>query len=91
MKRNLSAYYEQYKRTTATTLSDVYGRYSTKKQDAYDWCMKKMDELEGYGMKVLSATTYHFTVGFLYTDKETGKLMFDVETSCNSYEWEVVE
>ena len=89
MKKNLKGQYEQYKATTASEIHEVYGRWSQAKENAMQWCKNKMYEQGGYGLRILSANTYQFTVGWIYTDKETGKEMFNVETSNHSYEWEI--
>ena len=89
MTKNLRGYYSRYLMSTDTELSDVYGRYSTNKWKAYQWCKNKMYELNGWGFKIISHTCQAFTVGFLYVDKETGKTMFNVETACNTYVGEV--
>ena len=89
MKKDLSWQYAQYQRTTACELRDVYGRYSAAKERAMEWCKNKMYQMGGHGMRILSANTFQFTVGWVYTDKNTGKEMFNVETARNSYEWEI--
>ena len=89
MKKNLESQYRTYLKSTATELNHVYGRYSSAKESAMNYCKNRMNELNGYGMRILSANTFQFTVGFLYTDETTGKKMFDVETARNSYQWEV--
>lgn len=89
MEKNLSGQYEQYKRATATELHDVYGRWSYQKEQAMMWCKNKMYKMGGHDLRVLSANTFQFTVGWVYTDEDTGKEMFNVETARNSYEWEI--
>lgn len=89
MKKNLSGYYQQWKRSSNTELWQVYGRYSTAKANAMDWCKNKMKNMGGHDMRIISANGWRFTVGWLY--EENGKKMFNVETSSNSYEWEVYD
>ena len=89
MKKNLSRHYQQYLRSTASELWEVYGTWSAEKGRAMEWCKEKMYHQGGHGLRILSANTWQFTVGWIYTDAETGKEMFNVETSSNSYEWEI--
>lgn len=59
-------YYEQYRRTAATTLRDVYDRYSGAKQNAFDYCVNLQKGCDGYRGRVVSYCTNYFTYGFLY-------------------------
>lgn len=45
-------------------LSDVYGRYSTAKQNGYDYCMRLLESFEPdvvYNYGITSANTFIFT------------------------------
>lgn len=66
--------YEAYKRSTARSLEDVYGRYSKAKDDAWTYCINLLLDLGGYDLKVISANGYQFTAGFMF--EENDKLMF---------------
>lgn len=66
---------EQYKRSKATCLADVYGRYSSKKVEAFDYCRRLMAEHDGSDLRILSANTYIFTAAFQFMNKETGEAM----------------
>lgn len=65
---------ERYENATARRLSDVYGRWSKKKQDAFDYCERLMCENEGWELRIISANTYMFTATFEFVpkDSETG-------------------
>ena len=80
------SHYPDYLRATATTLSQVYGKYSKAKANAYDYCLSLCNSLGGHDLKIISKSVYEFTVGFLFNDQETGKEMFAYITkSHNSY------
>lgn len=66
--------YDAYQRSTSYELYDVYGRYSSAKAKAWDYCKELMYKFNGYGLKVISANGYQFTAGFMF--EEDGKTMF---------------
>lgn len=67
-------HYADYKRSTATSLRDVYGSYSREKEDAWEYCKELMYKFSGYGLRVISYSRYMFTAGFMF--EEDGKQMF---------------
>ena len=73
-RRVAMSHYEDYKRSTATSLRDVYGSYSRAKEDAWDYCKELMYKFSGYGLRVISSSRYMFTAGFMF--EEDGKEMF---------------
>lgn len=68
--------YEDYKRSYASDLSDVYGRYSTAKARAWRYCENLMEEHDGWGLRVISHNGFMFTAGFLFNDPDTDALKF---------------
>lgn len=79
-------HYSDYLRASATMLSQVYGKYSKAKADAYDYCLRLCRDLDGHDLRIVSSNVYHFSVGFRFTDKETGKEKFAYITrDHNSY------
>lgn len=60
-----------YERSTATQLSDVYGRYSADKAIAFDHCRRLMYENDGRDLKILTHNSYIFTAGFEFVPKDT--------------------
>lgn len=66
----------RYNYSTDYRLEDVYGRYSSAKARAWNYCVELMKKYNGYGLKVLSSNTFMFTAGFLFEDKETGAVQF---------------
>ena len=67
---------KKYERSTARTLSDVYKSFSDAKWFAYDYCLNLMDEYDGFDLRIISANTFIFTVGFRFIDPETGVVKF---------------
>lgn len=60
MKQN----YRRYQRTANEKLSDVYGRYSSEKEKAYNYCKELQYKYNGERFRILSSNTCIFTVGF---------------------------
>ena len=75
------AHIEDYDRSHWYYLWDVYTSYSKAKIEAYNNCTALMERLKGWGLKILSHNTWQFTVGFLFTDPETGVIRFAYITS----------
>lgn len=70
------------------TLSQVYGRYSYRKYNAYEECIFEMRRLEGWRFRIITHNTSTFTCGFTYIDTKTGVLMFRFITKWNRYDIE---
>lgn len=68
-----------YNRSTASTLADVYGRYSTEKSRAEYFCRQRMQNENGDGFRIISYNTFGFSCGWQTADG------LRVETACNSY------
>lgn len=83
-KKNL-AMLENYKRATATSLHELYKSYSHAKAVAYNDCISRCVEKNGFRVRVFSANTYGFCFAFLF-EKE-GKQFLHYETSQSIYEF----
>lgn len=70
------------------SLFHVYKNPSQSKRHAYYECRAKCVDMGGWGFKILSFNSQVFTCGWLYSDKETGVIMLNVETAYNSYQME---
>ena len=68
--------YRRWERSDDNDLHDVYSSISESKHRAMDYCRYLMYDMNGWGLKILSHNTYCFTVGFEFSDKETGELCF---------------
>lgn len=67
------------------TLSDVYKKWSSAKQRAYDECRKMFDCLNGHGFCISGSNCDTFTVMFDFEHPETGKLMRAKITKCYNH------
>ena len=75
-ERTARNHLEQYIRSNATSLDDVYGRYSRAKVNAWNYCIDLCIRLNGHNLKIVSFNQNIFTAGFIFADKETGVLKF---------------
>lgn len=75
-KRTAERNINSWKNSRYTDLYSAYDKPSSKKIDAWNYCIRKKSEYNGSNLKVISRNTYMFTAGFEYKDKETGEFMF---------------
>ena len=68
MNKRITAAIEKYNNSTACELRQVYKSWSDKKQEAFNNCRKACVDQGGHGLRILSANTSFFTVGYTYTD-----------------------
>ena len=68
--------YQDYCGSSHRTLSDVYGRYSTAKDNAYTYCVDFMEKFNGNDLRIISYNTFMFSAGFTFEvlDSETGEV-----------------
>lgn len=83
-----NAFRAAYKTAWQTELRECYTTWSIEKQKAYDYQRRVCYEMKGFEFRILSATTFFFTVGFLFSHPETGVVMLHVATGRNIYEFE---
>lgn len=83
-----NAFRAAYKTAWQTELRECYASWSMEKQKAYDYQRRLCYEMKGFEFRILSATTFFFTVGFLFPSPETGVIMLHVATGRNIYEFE---
>ena len=75
----------RFNHSTFVMLQDCYKSYSKHKFRAFQECVTKSFEMDGWGFRIISFNTMSFTCGWLYEDKETGVIMLNVETYRNTY------
>ena len=68
--------YEAYQRSELRTLRDAYGRFSYKKQKAWDECSLLCRENNGHDLKIITHNTYMFTAGFEFEDENGPAFMY---------------
>lgn len=68
MNKRMTAAFNSYNNSTAYELRNVYKSWSDKKQAAFENCHKACADHGGHGLRIISANTNIFTVGYIYTD-----------------------
>lgn len=77
---NSASNYEGY------TLREVYGNYSSAKENAYNYCLEQCAKENGYNFHICSHNTFSFSVAWEITSPETGEIIGTrIETANNSY------
>lgn len=72
----LKGAYESWKNSDNYELWHVYGSYSSAKINAFNYCERLMNDLNGWGLRIISHNIMQFTVGFEFDHPETGELCF---------------
>lgn len=75
-ERAAFAHVIQYERSTNYSLDDCYGRYSSAKIAAWQYCVDLCRKYDGYNLKIITYNCMMFTAGFTYEDAETGVVKF---------------
>lgn len=68
MNKRMTAAFNSYNNSSAYELRHVYRSWSDKKQAAFDNCRRACQDHGGQGLRIISANTSIFTVGYIYTD-----------------------
>ena len=55
-----------------TDLNSAYGRCSTAKRNAWEYCEDLCRKKNGTDLRIISRNCYRFTAGFVYPDPKTG-------------------
>lgn len=72
----LKGAYIGWKNSDNYELWHVYGSYSSAKINAFNYCERLMNDLKGWGLRIISSNIMQFTVGFEFEHPETGELCF---------------
>lgn len=78
-KRGQSFIYRYEHCYEGANLSDVYGRYSRAKENAYNYCLDLCTKENGRYFQIISHNSHYFTVGWETDDG------LRIETPYNSY------
>ena len=73
LKRNTQKakiFIKEYWTSTRYSLYDCYNDYSYAKDRAYDYCITKMQEMNGYDGRILTYNTFVFTYAFMTDDNK---------------------
>ena len=79
-----------HERARTTTLKECYDRWSWEKENAFNKCKSKCQELKGYDFKIISHNGWQFTIGFYYIEQDN-KVMFHYESSKSKKDIELKE
>lgn len=70
------------------TLSDVYGKYSKNKDDAFRYCMvlySKYRKYQAFDFAIRSHNSFTFAVNFKFVNPLNGCIMIAVITKCKNH------
>lgn len=67
-----------------TELKDCYNTWSTAKHNAYTFCISEMCAEGGWGKRIISHNSMHFT--FAYQCEVKDGFVLRIITKCNNYE-----
>ena len=73
LKRNTQKaklFIKDYWTSTRYNLDDCYNNYSYAKQNAYNYCINKMQKMNGYDGRILTYNTFVFTYAFMTDDNK---------------------
>lgn len=70
-----------------STLSDVYGSYSSAKVRAYERCCELCSKYDGENFYISSSNCNRFTIAFRFNKPDTGELMQALITDTHNWAW----
>ena len=88
--KNIKNKYNEYKRSDARQLWDVYGKFSNEKIKAFDYCVDLCKKYNGVDLKIISYNTFAFSCGFTYTNDD-GRKMFVYITKTQDQQTQIDE
>lgn len=83
-------FYDNYTRTRATTLRDVYKNPSDRKLYAEERILRDMDRMNGFDPRIVSGSCHFFSMAFTYPCPETGELRLRYYTGMNTYDFVII-
>ena len=89
MTKQQTAWYRAYLNSHMTQLYHCYDSFSTAKQNAFIWCLRRCGEMHGSNPRIISYNTFGFSMAWEYMNPETGEIMLHVETPRNTYEFSI--
>ena len=75
-ERQAKANIIRWMQSNMKSLDDAYGRYSTKKAKAWEYCEDLCESRDGKNLKVISKNTNFFTAGFEFEADGKRKFMY---------------
>lgn len=68
--------WRRYQRSEMYDLRDAYGSWSSKKDNAWDYCKKLCKDFDGEELKIIGANGFHFSAGFVFERSGKKYLMY---------------
>ena len=86
-RQKMVSWYEQFKKSTATSLGQVYGDWSYHKEKSYwDIKHKYSEKYSSHNLRILGHNSSYYTTGAIVTDNVTQEYQFFiVETYAQTY------
>ena len=98
MNAKQRAWKEAHAKSFITSLEQIYGKYSTRKRNAFEWCMNRYYEqghnpdtplIETCEFRIISYNSNFFSVAWLVHNIRTHQWRLHVETYANTYEFDI--
>ena len=70
MKKQPNAISQQYNDSTILRIFEIYQKPDSKKYNKYVHALRQMEEMEGWGFKIIHYNAYTYSCGFLYLDSD---------------------
>ena len=90
MTEKNKGFYNNYVRTEARTLLDVYKNPSDYKKYAEEAILRDMDRMDGHDPRIVSGSCHFFSMAFTYPDPETGEMRLRYYTGRNVYDFVII-
>lgn len=88
--KQMKAVQDSHKRSGLVYLEDCYNAPSVYKWIAWRHCYDEFINADGWNFKIIGYNCMQFSVGFEYTDPDTGVVCFRYITRDYDRSWEVV-
>lgn len=75
-KRMARGNYGTWNNSELFDIDQAYKTFSVAKYNAWKYCRRLCESMNGYGLKVINHNTFTFTAGFESVDPETGVILF---------------
>lgn len=87
----MNSFIAAYNRAPALSVYGAYKHPSEAKIRAERAVLREMTQRNGWGYKVINHNCQHFTVGYLFTNHDTGAITLRIHTLRHTYEteWDV--
>lgn len=70
MKKRYNKISKAYTESTVFRIFEVYQRPDSEKYNKYVSVLRAMEEMDGWGFKIIHHNAYNYSCGFLYMDSD---------------------